>query len=482
MRSRTRGALFAALLLLLTAHQGSAAPALVLIPGEWAFGSVTQGTKLSLTLGLQNSLAQAVWVSVIPTTGSLSAQPPRLRLEGKARGTVLLTYETADAAPGDVEASFIITADSGRSFFTVRGTVVPAAVAPAVVAPAGRSIPMTYYYTPGCKTCERFLAAEVPRLERALGVSLSVEKRDVLDPAVFKELTARTEAAGVGITAFPVLLAAGRFLQGEAEIRRELEPLLRRASSGEGTTSGSAAFGATVGRRLAALPVLAGGLLDGVNPCAFTTLIFLLASLALAGRGRREVLLIGALFSLSVFLTYLGIGLGFFAVLRAATGFPVVSLVLRWVLFAVLVGFAGLSFYDFAVIRAGRPTEILLQLPTALKRQIHRSIRARARSVGLAASSLVLGFLVSIFEFACTGQVYLPTLAYLVRLRGGGGALPLLLLYNLGFIAPLLAVFGASYLGVGSERITRLFQRRMGVVKLGLGVFFLGLAAFTLAG
>jgi cytochrome c biogenesis protein CcdA len=361
---------------------------------------------------------------------------------------------------------------------------------------AERAISLDYYYTPGCASCARFLAEEIPRLERSLGLPLHVSRRDALDPKVFSELDARAAALGVTVTGLPVIVAGDTVLQGEGEIRARLAPLLERlAAAPQGPAAQTPAAPsaaapapaapparAPVEERLAILPVIAGGLLDGVNPCAFTTLIFLLASLALAGRGRREVLVIGGLFTLGVFLTYLGIGLGFFAALRAAAAFPVVSLVLRWVLVAILVAFAGLSFYDFAVIRAGRPTEIILQLPKILKRQIHASIRTRVRSATVAASSLALGFLVSVFEFACTGQVYLPTLAYLVRLRPGPAPILLLVAYNLGFIAPLLAVFVASGLGVGSERITRLFQRRMGAVKVGLGVFFLALAVLTLAG
>ena len=88
----------------------------------------------------------------------------------------------------------------------------------------------------------------------------------------------------------------------------------------------------------------------------------------------------------------------------------------------------------------------------------------------------------SIFEFACTGQVYLPTLAYLVRVRRQASAVGLLVLYNACFILPLLVVFTASWLGVSSARVTALFQKRMGAVKLGLAAVFLGLAAFTLWG
>jgi cytochrome c biogenesis protein CcdA len=94
----------------------------------------------------------------------------------------------------------------------------------------------------------------------------------------------------------------------------------------------------------------------------------------------------------------------------------------------------------------------------------------------------VLGFLVSVFEFACTGQVYLPTLAYLVRVQRQIDAVGLLVLYNICFVAPLLLVFGGSYYGMSSVRIATFFQAHMGKVKLGLAVVFAGLAVFTLVG
>jgi cytochrome c biogenesis protein CcdA len=148
----------------------------------------------------------------------------------------------------------------------------------------------------------------------------------------------------------------------------------------------------------------------------------------------------------------------------------------------VLAIFAAMSIYDFTLIRAGRASEILLQLPQPLKRRIHSSIRTRARSVARGGSSLTLGFLVSLFEFACTGQVYLPTLAYLARVQRRPEALALLLVYNLCFIAPLLAVFAATYLGVGSRRIAAFFQSRMAAVKIALACVFAGLAVFALVG
>jgi cytochrome c biogenesis protein CcdA len=364
------------------------------------------------------------------------------------------------------------------------GTQAPAAAWSRQDSVPAAGTTLIYYYSPGCRSCEEFLSVEIPRWEKKLGIRIDLQRKDILDTAAFEELSAFAAAHGQKVRSIPALRAGETLLQGDQEIRAKLEGVLlaSRARTENGASPAAGAGALPAGDRLALIPVIVAGLIDGINPCAFTTLIFLLASLALGGRGRRDVLLIGALFSFAVFLTYFAVGLGLFAALRAASVVSLISLLLRWVLVAALVVFAALSIYDFTLIRAGRPSEMLLQLPKALKRQIHASVRTHVRTAALVGSSLVLGFLVSLFEFACTGQVYLPLLGYLARVHRQGDAIGLLLIYNLCFIAPLLAVFAASYLGVSSGRITTAFQKHMGTVKLLLAVVFLGLAVFTLVG
>ena len=338
---------------------------------------------------------------------------------------------------------------ASASYYWMRGTVrevkpAPAAggagtrqspeISPGAGTPAVPSAPLlvTYYYTPGCRSCEEFLSVEIPRLEKSLGRRIEVSQRDLLDTAQYEELSAFASAHGQALTAIPALRVGDVLLQGDSVIREKLRDVL--ASLGAGPVSParepSPLPGLPAAERLAVLPVIAAGLIDGVNPCAFTTLIFLLASLALAGRGRREVLVIGALFSLAVFLSYFLIGLGLFTALRAATAVSLVSVILRWVLVGVLCVFAGLSVYDYALIRAGRAAEMILQLPSSFKKRIHASIRTHVRIAALAGSSLVLGFLVSLFEFACTGQVYLPLLGYLARMHRRLDGIGLLALHS----------------------------------------------------
>ena len=452
---------------------------------------IRQGERIEVTLTVTNGSAKPVSVTLTPTCDCLTTTPSSRTIAPGQEGTFALVYDSSDDT-GKVRKNFLVTTDAPgleRAYFEFRGTVrAERAAVPEVwtregAAQNGAPTTIVYYHTPGCQSCERFLAEELPRKERELGISILVERKDILDPAVYGELASLATSLGQSVRSMPVLLVGRRLLQGQKEIENGIDSALASLATGvEPGGPSEPTEPSLFPRSLSALAVAAAGLLDGVNPCAFTTLIFLLASLALAGRGRREVLAIGAFFSLSVFLTYLAIGLGFFAALRAAAVVPLISRILRWLLVAVLVAFAGMSVYDYTLIRRGEPTKILLQLPSALKRRIHASIRTQARAATLVGGSLLLGFLVSIFEFACTGQVYLPTLAYLVRVRRQASAVGLLVLYNACFILPLLVVFTASWLGVSSARVTALFQKRMGAVKLGLAAVFLGLAAFTLWG
>jgi cytochrome c biogenesis protein CcdA len=483
-------------------------------PPEWKYGMITAGETATASVAVKNLTNNHINVEFVSTCSCLTVSPRSASIEGGSSARFKLAYDSTKDE-GKVRRYFIVTTDPPAEkpiFYILSGVVrvdnaaasakAGAAVASAVeaLASAPGSLELRYYYAPGCRSCGEFLSSGIPDLESRYGVVAKVERRDILESAAYEELAAFAASIGDSIRAMPALRVGGILLQGDKEIEDRLPGIFAAAvpggagGAGQGGAgqggAGPSAAPAPAGSRaggISVLAVAAAGLADGINPCAFTTLLFLLSSLALAGRGRREVLAIGLVFSLGVFLTYLGAGLGLFAALRAASSVALVSAILRWVLVAVLAVLAVLSLVDYAKIRAGKPGEMLLQLPNAIKLKIHSTIRVRARAdhpsaartAALAGSSLVLGFLVSIFEFACTGQVYLPTLAYLARGPGGSRAAALLVLYNLCFIAPLLVVFGAAFFGVGSKRITSLFQRRMGATKIALALVFAALAALT---
>ncbi len=233
---------------------------------------------------------------------------------------------------------------------------------------------------------------------------------------------------------------------------------------------------------LQVLPVLGAGLLDGVNPCAFGAIIFFVTFLTVVNRKRREILFVGIAFTVSVFLTYFLIGTGFLKFLQAL---PFIKIIARWVYIATAVlamALGVLSISDFFRSRKGDFGDMTLQLPDRLKKRIHKVIisenepRAR-RNIILA--SATTGFLVSILEMACTGQVYLPTIIYVMGAPGlKTRAVFYLLLYNLMFILPLVVVFAVVYFGTTSEQLTGFLKRNTPVIKLLTAVLFFAIAFF----
>ena len=328
----------------------------------WDFGTVDRSARPETTLTVTNRSASLATVTLIATCDCLTVDPARRAIAPGASGSFRLSFDPS-GEEGEVSRTLVIATDvpdRPSSRFLVTGTVAvngeergngwPSATADAPVnAPAGAPgrVTLTYWYSPGCRTCERFLDEEVPRLSRELGIAIDVVRRDVLAPGGYEEFAKAVAARGETVRGIPGLLVGDHLLQGEDEIRAGLAAAL----VGEAVPAAAASAGPGA---LALLPVLAGGLLDGINPCAFTTLIFLLASLTLAGRGRREVLLLGGAFTLAVFATYFAVGLGLLTVLRAAVAFPVVSRILRWALVAVLAVFAVLSARDAVLAARGR--------------------------------------------------------------------------------------------------------------------------------
>lgn len=223
--------------------------------------------------------------------------------------------------------------------------------------------------------------------------------------------------------------------------------------------------------------VVVAGLIDGVNPCAFATLIFFVSYLTFVGRGRREILLVGIAFSLSIFVTYFLVGLGLLRVLQSISVIPLVGRLVYLTAIGLAVFLGVISFYDYILCRRGRSSDMLLKMPVFLKNQVRGIIRKEVRVNRYIVAAVATGFFVSILELACTGQVYLPTILFVSKAHEfRANAIGYLAIYNTMFIIPLLAVFSVVYLGTGSERLSILFQRHISWVKLATSLVFFVLA------
>ncbi len=193
--------------------------------------------------------------------------------------------------------------------------------------------------------------------------------------------------------------------------------------------------------------IVVAGFLDGFNPCAFGVLILfatfalgLAAQQSLATQGQsgtpdaraasRSVLGLGAFFVVGVLVTYFLLGLGLMTAVASLTNFGGNHLPSR---VAALVA-VGLGLW---MIR-----DVLLP-DASWKLEAPHALHGRMRSWARTSSPLALlggGVLIGLCTVPCSGAVYLGVVAMLGASGTVGAGLGGLVLYNLAYITPLVAL------------------------------------------
>jgi cytochrome c biogenesis protein CcdA len=145
---------------------------------------------------------------------------------------------------------------------------------------------------------------------------------------------------------------------------------------------------------------------------------------------------------------------------------------------AVSAVLAFISLSDYLKFKkTGQPCEATLQLPERMKKMIHSTIRKNVKTRNFVIMAAATGFLVSVLELACTGQIYLPTLIFISNVPElRTNALLYLLVYNLMFVIPLIMVFLFTYWGTSSQQWTDFSKKNFGKMKLLMTFVFSGLA------
>ena len=347
-----------------------------------------------------------------------------------------------------------------------------------------------FFFEPGCEECERIEEQILPQLQ----TQFEIIHRDIGIESNLVHLLRLEHQSGYAGSERAYLILNGQYAFGNplndpVSFFQEVERLvnvgqasLGRRSLGEGGSLSVPAESDPVRSRFneMTLPVvLAAGLLDGINPCAISTLVFFMSLLAVSKVRSRQLILLGASYVLASFLTYLALGFGLLRFLHIFSGFTVLRSAVEWGMAVLLLLLAFLSFRDAIRFRRSHDGhDVTLQLSTGMKKRIHSVMRRGLGSGSIILGGLLVGVAVTALESVCTGQVYVPTLVLILKdsAFGESRAWFYLLAYNLLFILPLVLVFAAVYFGLKTETLLTWSRKNVVVSKTLLGLFFLLMA------
>src|SRR5208282_6675733 len=149
------------------------APRLVFSPAEWKFGMIAQGSVIETQVTVTNLEPVTVTVTLFPTCSCNRVIPGSQTIPSGSHAGFSVRYDSTDDV-GITTKSLLARTDlpgAPVSYYLIRGTVRQVSSSPAAGGAGTRQPPeisqdtgrpavpaasllVTYYYTPGCRSCE----------------------------------------------------------------------------------------------------------------------------------------------------------------------------------------------------------------------------------------------------------------------------------------------------------------------------------------
>ncbi len=223
--------------------------------------------------------------------------------------------------------------------------------------------------------------------------------------------------------------------------------------------------------------VVVGGLIDGINPCAFTVLLLfvtaMLATLQVSNAAdinaaRARIVSMGSIYIASVFLTYLALGVGLLATSALFSRFHAPARI-----GAVLAIGMGLWLLKDVFLPDLGPR-------LAAPKVVGQWTVDAARKATIPAL-IVGGFLIGLCTVPCSGAVYLAVLSLLSLQESALVGFAYLVLYNLMFILPLVVLLIAASARPTLNRLAHWNLHHKEWVRLALGAGVVGMGLLILA-
>ncbi len=342
-------------------------------------------------------------------------------------------------------------------------------------------IPVDFFGTAGCDTCQRLKTTLIPEILETYGPDIAWTDHDItVENSLLLLLAYRTQFHGHANEPVSIVIDRATLLQGEAPIRahlsEEIDTALQRrlenpAYQPPPPPETTLQHAHTLRQTFTWSAVILGGLLDGINPCALTTLIFFLSLLTLTRTPTRTRLHFTLGFILATFLLYTLLGFG---LIRLLTHIPLFQQfrTLFIYLIALLLLLAALT----TLLTLNRKAP-LLALPDTFRQRIRRTLTSGLRAPAALLSGLTSGLLVTLLESVCTGQGYIPVLTLILRHAPTNAHIwAMLLLYNLLFILPLILVAILCHFGLKAIDLAAFSRRHLRLLKILTALFFILLA------
>lgn len=203
--------------------------------------------------------------------------------------------------------------------------------------------------------------------------------------------------------------------------------------------------------------VIINGLIDSFNPCAIGIFLIFLSMLFMLKKKKKHVFQISLVYILAIYISYLLIGLGMIRVIQFFGVPHLISFIGAGII--ILVGLLSIKDYFFP------DTFFSTKIPYSARQLI---LKWTYKATLPAAA--VVGVLVGISEFPCSGGIYVTTLALLSKESTFVQGFVYLLIYNFMFVLPLILIYAVTANQKVAMKLMDWQEREKNHMKLAMGI------------
>lgn len=210
--------------------------------------------------------------------------------------------------------------------------------------------------------------------------------------------------------------------------------------------------------------VLFTAAIDSINPCAIGVLILLVSTMIANSQKRGRMIYVGFAYVFAVFVTYLLAGLGLIAFL---TRIPLFVTEYISIVVGVIIAVMGLiEIKDYFWYGKG--------FSLAISQKMAKTIHRKLQNISLP-GVVLLGAFVAAVELPCTGGPYLAITMILAQ-NFNATAFMFLVLYNIIFVLPLIAILAAVFGGMKITTIKKWKHKNRSYMRLASGMLLVFLS------
>ncbi len=227
------------------------------------------------------------------------------------------------------------------------------------------------------------------------------------------------------------------------------------------------------------LILLGAALADSISPCILVIFV-ILTSIIIFGNpeNKKEVLVFGIFFILTIFLTYLTLGLGMLGLNKVFQLSEILNKLMGLVV--ITTGFFVLRKYwqDFKIIVKIKALsrDLISHNLRGIPEVIWKLIKKNIQKMNLAVVAILIGFISSGFLFPCSNKPYGIFANSFSGKKEIFSSVLMIVLYNLVFILPIVFLSGIIYWFAHTKKLEIFRMRHDNLIRtiVGIGFLFVG--------